>query len=250
MAPTPLSPAAVGAVVRTSCNVFCVLFSLSQQEIPLSPSHDFIMEPDWLNSAARLGIVGGTFDPIHYGHLIIAEEARIRYALTAVLFIPAGEPPHKPHGQADGEQRLLMVNLAIEDHPQFFASRLELDRSGPSYTIDTMRALRTRSPRTEFFLIVGADAALEFHSWREPAAILALARVVAASRPGYPLEQLSALRHDPRLAGIETMPVPGLDISSTALRARMHAGHGLRYLVPDSVASFIAKEGLYTKGDA
>jgi len=203
------------------------------------------MECDDLKFAARVGIVGGTFDPVHYGHLLIAEEARLRYALTAVLFIPAGEPPHKPLGQANAEQRMMMVELAIEDNPHFFASRLEIDRPGLSYTIDTLRALRACYPQPELYLIIGADAALEFHTWRDPFAILDLARVIAASRPGYQLERLQNLRNDPRLAQIATMPVPGLDVSSTDLRARVRDGRGLRYLTPDRVAGYIAHEGLY-----
>jgi len=203
------------------------------------------MEPEWLSSAARIGILGGTFDPIHYGHLVIAEEARIRFELDAVLFIPTGEPPHKPQWQADAEQRFLMAALATDDNPYFFVSRIEIDRPGLSYTIDTVRALKKTYPRATLYLIIGADSALEFHTWREPLAILDLTHVVAASRPGYPVKRLQSMRKDPRLADMETMTAPGLDISSTNLRARVRSGRSLRYLVPDAVASFIAKECLY-----
>lgn len=212
-------------------------------------SQFFYMEPEWLSSAERIGILGGTFDPIHFGHLVIAEEARVRYALNAVLFIPTGEPPHKPQWQANAEQRFLMTTLATDDNPLFFVSRIEIDRPGTSYTIDTVRALRDKYHRTEFYLIIGADSALEFYTWREPMAIIDLSHVVVATRPGYPVKRMQSMKKDPRLADMDTMPVPGLDISSTSLRSRVRAGRGLRYLVPDAVAAFIAKENLYTGDD-
>ena len=193
-----------------------------------------------LTNAKKLGILGGTFDPIHFGHLAIAGEARARAGLDAVLFIPTGEPPHKPHWQADAEHRYQMSVLATADNPHFFVSRLEIDRPGPSYTVETLRALRAIFPRGEFTLIVGADMALDFHRWREPEAILAQARVLAAARPGCPLDAA-----DPRLHDITLLPTPGLDISSTDLRARIAAGGEIRYLVPDPVAAYIRKYGLY-----
>lgn len=216
-------------------------FSLPGQEIPLPASHFFDMQETLPAAVARLGVLGGTFDPIHYGHLAIAEEARQRYALDAVLFIPAGEPPHKPRGQAPAACRLQMVELATAEHPAFFVSRMEVDRSGPSYTADTLRALHAAYPGATLFFIIGADSALEFFHWREPQTILALATVIAATRPGFPLEQ-------PAAKGIEAMPMPGLDISSTALRARARAGQSLRYLAPEPVAAYLAKHRLYQDG--
>jgi nicotinate-nucleotide adenylyltransferase len=193
-----------------------------------------------LTTLNRLGIMGGTFDPIHYGHLTIAEEARRHFALDAVLFIPAGAPPHKPRWRTDAEQRYLMAVLATADHPQFFVSRMEIDRPGRSYTVDTLQALHTEYPHTALYFILGADSALEFHLWRAPQEILSLATVVAATRPGFPLEQLTALAEQ-----IAILPTPGLEISSTALRARAQKGQILRYLTPPAVAEYIQKMGLY-----
>lgn len=198
-------------------------------------SHFFTMT-DRLRNCLRLGILGGTFDPIHFGHLAIAEEARECYALDAVLFIPAGAPPHKRYQPARPEQRLLMVQLATANHPKFHVSRLEIDRPGPSYTVDTLQALHAQYPQAELYFIIGADAALEFAGWREPGRILELAHVVAATRPGFPLAPL------PHIALLD---VPGLAISSTELRRRASEGRSLRYLVPDAVASYIAKEDIY-----
>ena len=194
---------------------------------------------------ARLGILGGTFDPIHYGHLAIAEEARQRFALERVLFMPAGEPPHKEQGLASGEQRYLMTVLATADHPAFDVSRLEIDRPGPSFTVETLRQLHARLPHTALFLIMGADMAVDFPKWREPEAILALARIIVATRPGIPNTELERLVAQPGMERLTLMPAPGLDISSTALRQRLREGYSLRYLTPDAVAAYMAKERLY-----
>jgi len=194
----------------------------------------------------RLGILGGTFDPIHYGHLAIAEEARVRFALERVLFVPAGEPPHKEQGLASGEQRYLMTVLATADHPAFAVSRIEIDRSGPSFTVETLRLLHAQQPDEELFLILGADMAVDFPKWREPETILELAQVIVATRPGIPNAALDALSKQPGMERLLLMPAPGLDISSTALRQRIHAGTGLRYLTPDPVAAYLTKEGLYS----
>lgn len=198
-----------------------------------------------LSSARRLGLLGGTFDPIHYGHLMIAEEARLAYALDAVLFIPAAHAPHKTTGQADVEQRFMMVNLATADHPHFIVSRLELDRPGPSYTVDTLRALHAQCPQAELFWLLGADMALDFHNWREPTAIMELAKVVAINRPGYALEPLRHSLEWPDVRRLEFLTVPGLDIAASVLRERLRAGRTIRYLTPEPVCAYIAKEGLY-----
>ncbi len=198
-----------------------------------------------LTSATRLGVLGGTFDPIHYGHLALAEEARGQFGLDAVLFIPAGEPPHKPHGQADAEQRYLMTVLATADHPAFFVSRLELERAGLSYTVQTLQTLHDLYPQAELTFLLGADAALEFPTWRAPAEIMRLARVVAASRPGFPLRQLHAATQRAGLPEMAVMPVPGLEISSTELRERLRQGQSVRYLTPDAVVAYLQKAGLY-----
>ena len=190
-----------------------------------------------LTSAARIGVFGGTFDPIHFGHLAIAEEARWRYALDAVLFIPAGDPPHKAGLGADAESRYLMTVLATADHPSFYVSRCELERDGPSYTVDTLRSLHAAYPAAQLFLLMGLDAALDFPGWREPETIRQMATVIAAERPGYSSANVSALRN----AGIDIFPAPGLLLSSSALRERLAGGKSLRYLVPDPVARYLDK---------
>jgi nicotinate-nucleotide adenylyltransferase len=200
---------------------------------------------DPVQSAARVGVLGGCFDPIHNGHLVIAEAARVHGALDYVLFVPTGAPTHKPRGTADAEQRYLMTVLATADHPAFLVSRLEIDRPGPSYTVDTLRALRATYPGVEFALIIGADMAVDFASWREPAAILELAHVMAANRPGVSRERLQRTLHLPEARNMTLLTVPDLQISSTELRARVKAGESLRYLTPEPVAAYIRKHGLY-----
>ncbi len=191
---------------------------------------------------ARWGILGGTFDPIHYGHLAIAEEARERLALARVLFIPTGEPPHKPQGRASAEDRCRMTELAIADNPAFAVSRVEIDRPGRSYTVETLRALHAQHPDTHFSFLIGADMALDFHRWRDPDGILAQADVVAITRPGYDLSALATLPAAGRLTPLEA---PGLLLSSTDLRERVREGRGIRYLVPEAVREFIIERGLY-----
>jgi len=194
-----------------------------------------------LTAVRRLGILGGTFDPIHYGHLAIAEEAWERCHLDMVLFMPAGDPPHKPDELASAEQRFHMVEMAIADNPHFCLSRLELDRPGPSYTVDTLRELHARYPQTELYFIIGTDAAQEFFSWRDPQGILACARIIAAARPGIAETVLSAARE----AGMLVLHTPGVAVSSTEIRTRANRGWSLRYLTPPSVIDFLHNEGLY-----
>lgn len=197
-----------------------------------------------LESATRLGVLGGTFDPIHYGHLLLAEEARVQLALDAVLFVPAGEPPHKTSQHAGAEQRFLMVSLATACHPRFHVSRLEIERAGASYTVDTLQSLHEIFPRAALYLLLGADAALDLPQWRAPEAITRLATVVAATRPGFALDTLPRTPADTGI-GFEVLPIPDLLISSTSLRQRVSDGKSLRYLTPDTVTSFIEKTGLY-----
>lgn len=208
-------------------------------------SEYYRMQSIVLHNARRLGILGGTFDPIHYGHLQIAEEARGEYGLDTVLFVPTGEPPHKTRGLASAEQRFLMTVLATDDHPQFAVSRSEIDRAGRSFTVDTLQLLHEEFPQAELYLIMGADMAMDFPTWREPARILALARVVAATRPGIPEEHLRRHLSSPGMQGVELLVAPGLDISSTEMRRRAREGKSLRYLTPDPVVAFIEKERLY-----
>lgn len=208
------------------------------------------MTADLPNGA--LGILGGTFDPIHIAHLAVAEEARETLGLEQVLFIPAGLPPHKlDHAITSGEERLALVRLAIADNPAFAASRMELDRPGPSYTVDTLAALREerlaagRAP--DLVLIVSADSFADFATWREPRRVLELSIVAVAPRDGFPDTTLASVARD--FPGLEDRVVlldgPHLRLSASELRARAAAGRSLRYLVPDAVAAHIEDHALY-----
>lgn len=195
----------------------------------------------------RIGIIGGTFDPVHIGHLIIAEESRCRLDLEKVVFIPAGQPPHKPSEPiASAEHRYAMTVLATRDNPAFEVSRIEMERPGPSYTVDTIEELRsTCRDEVEFFFIVGADSLLEILTWHQPERLINLCRIVAATRPGY--DQAEAERLLPRayLERTVFLDAPSVDISSTELRERVASGTPIRYLVPRDVEEYILKNGLY-----
>jgi nicotinate-nucleotide adenylyltransferase len=189
--------------------------------------------------------MGGTFDPIHHGHLVAAEEARHALSLDRVLFVPAGAPWQKSESAiSSSRDRLEMVQLAISDNAAFEASRLEIDREGPTYTIDTLRALREERPDAEFFFITGADATLEILSWKQPNEALDLATFVAVTRPGYDLARLGSL---PELDRVVVLEIPALAISSTDIRRRALEGRPIRYLVPKAVASYIEQRGLYAR---
>ncbi len=184
--------------------------------------------------------MGGTFDPIHHGHLVAAEEARWQFRLDEVLFVPAGQPWMKGHREVtSGEHRYRMTVLATDDDPGFSVSRMELDREGPTHTVDTLRALRSERPDADLFFITGADAILDLANWNEPEAALALATFIAATRPGYDLSALEGAD------GIEIIDVPALAISSSDIRMRLKEGQPVRYLVPDAVLGFIEKEHVY-----
>ncbi|MHB1651025.1 MAG: nicotinate-nucleotide adenylyltransferase [Desulfitobacteriaceae bacterium] len=197
----------------------------------------------------RLGIMGGTFDPIHNGHLVAAETARIEFGLSQVLFIPTGNPPHKLDNKVTAAKlRYKMVEEAIQDNSSFAISRVELDREGPSYTIDTLRQLHRSFPDNELYFITGTDALREIFFWREAGEILRLTHFIAASRPGFEardfLEQ--AIEEHPEAVGrIHLLEVPALAISSTDIRARVSRGQSIRYLLPEVVRQFIVQRGLY-----
>ena len=195
----------------------------------------------------RLGIMGGTFDPIHYGHLVTAEEALHQFGLDEVLFVPTGRPWMKEHGVVSPpEDRYLMTVIATASNPLFGVSRIEVDRDGPTYAVDTLRELRhERGDATDLFFVTGADAVLEIvEQWKQPDELFALAHFIAATRPGFDLEAFEA--HAPtKHPEITVMNVPALAISSTDVRARVQAGRPIRYLVPEGVKSYIEKAGLY-----
>ena len=210
-------------------------------------------------SALRLGIMGGAFDPIHMAHLVTAEEARAQFDLDQVLFMPAGDPPHKSRRLAPAESRYLLVAMAIASHPRFSVSRFEIDRDEVSYTVDTLEHLARVVPEgTEMFFVTGADAVLDILTWKDPVRVLELATFIGATRPGYDLAKLSGLLERLRTATVglvpearvKTMEVPALAISSSMIRERLAAGKGVRYLVPDAVAQLIEKSGVYASGGA
>ncbi len=198
--------------------------------------------------SVRLGIMGGTFDPIHFGHLAIAEEARTQLRLEPVVFVPAGQPPHKPGRTITrASHRLAMLEVALASNPHFIISRVDLERPGPCYTVDTLALLREEwGPQAELHLIVGADSLREMHTWYRPKRIIDLARLVVAPRPGNPLdldrleESLPGLSHRLRI-----IQAPLLEISGTDLRQRVREGRSIRYYLPEEVEAHILRHGLY-----
>jgi nicotinate-nucleotide adenylyltransferase len=197
----------------------------------------------------RLGIMGGTFDPIHYGHLVAAEMARSEFNLSKVLFIPSGSPPHKiTRDVAAAELRYEMVESAIRDNSAFDISALEIERQGLSYTVETLRILRQDWPDHDLYFITGTDALLEIFSWHEAKEIFTLIQFIGAARPGFDASDflLKVQQEQPETNGrIHYLEVPALAISSTDIRARVRSGEPIRYLLPESVRLFIQKNGLY-----
>ncbi len=191
----------------------------------------------------RIGIMGGTFDPIHYGHLVTAEEVRVEFGLTDVIFVPSGRPPHKVSRKITwAEHRYLMTVLATVTNLFFSVSRIEIDRSGPSFAIDTITQFREIfGEDTELFFITGADAFLEMDKWYRAEELVKMCKFVAATRPGYPIEKI-----DTRFSKyIELIEVPALSISSTDIRKRVMERRSIKYLLPEAVEDYIFKNGLY-----
>jgi nicotinate-nucleotide adenylyltransferase len=198
----------------------------------------------------RLGILGGTFNPPHLGHLALARAAMDELGLERVLLIPAREAPHKSSEQDPGAgHRLRMCQLAAQADPRLEVSTLELDRGGPSYTVDTLHLIHATNPDVELTLIVGADMAQSLPGWREPRAILRLAGVAVAERPGVARDAVEgavrAVSYDPELAFLKMAP---LELSSSQVRARVAAGKPFEDLVGSEVAGYIAKQRLYREG--
>lgn len=194
--------------------------------------------------ARRIGVFGGTFDPIHIGHLILAERAREGLALDAVLFLPAAAPPHKQHRPvSDAKLRRAMVDVAIGGNEAFESSDLEIRRGGVSYTIDTLRELRRLQPADELFLLLGGDAVDDVPNWKDPDEIVRLAVLAVARRPGAerPLSLPYAEAH------IEAIDMPTIDVSSSEIRRLVQAGRSIRYLVPPGVEAFIDAHDLYRR---
>jgi nicotinate-nucleotide adenylyltransferase len=194
------------------------------------------------------GVFGGTFDPIHVAHLAVAEAARDTFGLRRVLFVPAAQPPHKP-GRAitPVEHRLAMVEAAVVGNPAFEVSRIEVDRDGPSYTVDTLAALCDADPRQRLALIVSADSYAELPTWHEPERILELAALIVAPRDGYaaPDPDFLARTYPAANAAVAFLSGPHIRLSASEIRAQAAAGRSVRYLVPDAVAAYIGDHGLY-----
>ena len=191
--------------------------------------------------AERIGLFGGTFDPVHYAHLALAHSALRAFALDQVRWIPTGEPWQKGWAITAAAQREAMVRLAIEGQPQFVLDRIEIERSGPSYTLDTVRALAAAQPQTEWVLIIGQDQYAGLHTWRDWPQLLGLVTLAVANRPGpvaAPDPEVQRFAH-------KAVPLPMLDISSTAIRQRVAAGQDITQLVPPSVARYIETHRLY-----
>lgn len=196
----------------------------------------------------RLGIMGGTFDPIHLGHLVTAEAALYEFDLERVYFVPSGQPPHKKE-VTDGEHRYLMTLLATATNSAFYVSRVEIDRQGYSYTFDTVRYFLQAYAPCEVYFITGADAIRDIHKWHRYQDLLSISQFVAATRPGFALQNFLNSRNFSReeMQHIHFLEVPSLAISSTDIRQRTQAGRPIKYLVPDSVENYIRKHQLYLR---
>jgi nicotinate-nucleotide adenylyltransferase len=191
----------------------------------------------------RIGVMGGTFDPIHIGHLVAASEVAHRFSLDHVVFVPTGEPWQKSDRRvSSAEDRYLMTDIATADDERFSVSRVDIDRHGPTYTVDTLRDIRAELGEDhDYYFITGADALGEILTWREPEEVLRLAHLIGVTRPGHDLA-------DPGLAPgrVTLLEIPALAISSSDIRARVSRGEPIRYLVTPGVEAYIAKVGLYS----
>lgn len=199
----------------------------------------------------RLGLLGGTFDPVHYGHLLLAESCREQAGLDLVWFVPAAVPPHKQGGAlTSAAQRIEMLDLAIGGHPSFAVSRLEVERGGVNYTVDTLAEVRAARPGDELYFLLGADSLADLPQWREPGRICELAQLLVVRRPGAPEPDFACLEKivaPQRLAEIRkrVVDMPGVDLSSTDLRSRVAQGRSIRFQTPRAVEKYIEAQGLY-----
>jgi nicotinate-nucleotide adenylyltransferase len=195
-----------------------------------------------MGQVQRLGVMGGTFDPVHHGHLVAASEVAALYDLTEVVFVPTGQPWQKTNrAVTPAEDRYLMTVLATASNPQFSVSRVDVDRQGATYTIDTLRELHADRPGVELFFITGADALAQIFEWHSPEELFELANFVGVTRPGYDLKVDE--RFPPGVVSL--LEVPALTISSSDCRDRVRRGAPIWYLVPDTVVRYVDKRGLY-----
>jgi nicotinate-nucleotide adenylyltransferase len=199
----------------------------------------------------RIGIFGGTFDPIHQGHLIIAEHCREQARLDEVWFMPSARPPHKARPDLTPfDKRSDMIQLAIAGNSQFRVCEIEKERAGPSYTADTLAELRGQRPEVDWHLILGSDCLPDLAGWHEPLRVIAHAKLVVVARPGWPVWTAEQLRKSLRLREdqaleLQVVSVPLIEIASRDLRRRVAEGRSVRYMVPAAVAAYIADKGLY-----
>jgi nicotinate-nucleotide adenylyltransferase len=199
----------------------------------------------------RLGLFGGTFDPIHLGHLILAEQCRESCSLDRVWFVVAGEPPHKRRARTAVAHRLEMARIAVAGHSAFAVSEIEATRPGPHYSVETLESVRRQHLDDELFFLIGADSLNDLPSWREPARIAQLATIVVVNRPG--IDQVDAARlptFGPGLREIALVTVPPIGIASSDLRRRVAEGKSIRYMVPRGVEAYIEAQGLYHGSEA
>lgn len=201
----------------------------------------------------NIGVLGGTFDPVHIGHLVLAEEVRARLGLAEVLFVPAGRPYLKEDTSISAaKHRLQMVRLAITDKSYFKLSTMEIERAGPSYTVDTIAELKSQlSDGDELFFILGWDNLEDLPQWREPRRLISICRLVAVPRVGYPLPDLNSLEKTvPGLSErVVMLDKPEIDISASVIRERVARGLSIEHLVPEAVEKYIGEQGLYSAGN-
>ena len=202
----------------------------------------------------RIGVLGGTFDPVHYGHLLVAETCREQLGLNEVRFIPAAVPPHKLDERiTDGHARADMLKLAVSGYPEFIVDRRELKRTGPSFTVDTLTELHGEFPGAEIFFLMGADSLRDLLTWRDPSRIAQLAALVACNRPGLPpilpsqIVDWVGAEIAPRVISIQ---IPGTDLSATELRERVRSGRSLRFRTPRAVEAYIQHNAIYAQRDS
>jgi len=194
----------------------------------------------------RLGLFGGTFDPIHLGHLILAEQCREACGLDRVWFVVTGEPPHKLGGRTAVAHRLEMARIALAGHPQFEVSEIEAKRPGPHYSVETLESVRRESPVDEFFFLIGADSLADLPAWRDPGRIAQLATIVVVNRPGIAeFDPANLPDFGPRSHELLNVTIPPIGICSTDLRRRVAEGRSIRYQVPRGVEAYIEAQGLY-----
>ncbi len=202
----------------------------------------------------RLGLFGGTFDPVHYGHLLLAEQCREQCNLDAVWLIPSGSPPHKQStGVNAGDVRAELLELATAGDPHCTVSRMELERSGTTFTVDTLQQLHDEDANRELFFLIGADSLTDLPGWREPERIAELATVVAVNRGDRPLPDRDALQlslGEAVASRVQLVTMPGIDLSATDIRRRVREGKSIRYMVPRAVEMYIAEHGLYRATDS